>query len=58
VLLQIHGYVVLRFTNVQVFDDVENVLALLQQLLADRRCWSGPGKPSSVSADVEADPNP
>ncbi|WP_179277515.1 endonuclease domain-containing protein [Actinoplanes regularis] len=37
VMLQIHGYVVLRFTNVQVFDDVENVLALLQQLLADRR---------------------
>lgn len=37
VMLQLHGYVVLRFTNVQVFDDVENVLALLQQFLADRR---------------------
>lgn len=37
VMLQIHGYVVLRFTNVQVFEDVENVLALLQQFLASRR---------------------
>lgn len=37
VMLQIHGYVVLRFTNNQVLDDVENVLALLQQFLAGRR---------------------
>ncbi len=37
VLLQLHGYAVLRFTNTQVLDDIENVLALLQQFLANRR---------------------
>lgn len=37
VLLQLNGYAVLRFTNTQVLDDVESVLALLQQFLASRR---------------------
>lgn len=37
VMLQLHGYAVLRFTNTQVLDDTENVLALLQQFLASRR---------------------
>ncbi|MGC5032030.1 endonuclease domain-containing protein [Micromonospora sp. DT229] len=37
VLLQLDGYAVLRFTNAQVHDDIENVLALLQQFLATRR---------------------
>jgi very-short-patch-repair endonuclease len=37
VLLQLNGYAVLRFTNTQVLDDIENVLALLQQFLANRR---------------------
>ncbi|MEU8263088.1 DUF559 domain-containing protein [Micromonospora sp. NPDC048999] len=37
VMLQLNGYAVLRFTNTQVLDDIENVLALLQQFLANRR---------------------
>ncbi|MEV7227246.1 DUF559 domain-containing protein [Polymorphospora sp. NPDC051019] len=37
VMLQLNGYAVLRFTNAQVFDDIENVLVLLQQFLAGRR---------------------
>ncbi|QOC94203.1 endonuclease domain-containing protein [Micromonospora craniellae] len=37
VMLQLNGYAVLRFTNTQVADDIENVLALLQQFLANRR---------------------
>jgi very-short-patch-repair endonuclease len=37
VMLQLNGYAVLRFTNTQVLDDIENVLALLQQFLASRR---------------------
>lgn len=41
VMLQLNGYAVLRFTNTQVLDDIENVLALLHQFLANRR---RPGK--------------
>ena len=37
VMLQLDGYAVLRFTNTQVLNDIENVLALLQQFLANRR---------------------
>jgi very-short-patch-repair endonuclease len=37
VVLQLSGYAVLRFTNTQVLDDIENLLALLQQFLATRR---------------------
>ncbi|MDG4765639.1 DUF559 domain-containing protein [Solwaraspora sp. WMMD406] len=37
VMLQINGYAVLRFTNTQVLDDIDNVLVLLQQFLATRR---------------------
>jgi very-short-patch-repair endonuclease len=37
VMLQLSGYAVLRFTNTQVLDDIESVLALLQQFLATRR---------------------
>lgn len=37
VMLQLSGYAVLRFTNAQVLDDIESVLALLQQFLASRR---------------------
>jgi very-short-patch-repair endonuclease len=37
VMLQLSGYAVLRFTNTRVLDDIENVLALLQQFLATRR---------------------
>ena len=37
VMLQLSGYAVLRFTNRQVAEDIENVLALLQQFLANRR---------------------
>lgn len=37
VMLQLSGYAILRFTNTQVLDDIENVLALLQQFLATRR---------------------
>lgn len=36
VMLQLNGYAVLRFTNTQVLD-VESVLTLLQQFLANRR---------------------
>lgn len=43
VLLQLDGCAVLRFTNTQVLDDVESVLALLQQFLASRR-RAGRGK--------------
>ncbi|MEV6815706.1 DUF559 domain-containing protein [Micromonospora sp. NPDC051296] len=35
VMLQLNGYAVLRFTNTQVLDDIENVLALLFILLAE-----------------------
>ncbi|MFY1699600.1 endonuclease domain-containing protein [Solwaraspora sp. WMMA2101] len=37
VMLQLNGYAVLRFTNTQVLDDIDNVLVLLQQFLATRR---------------------
>ncbi|QSB16747.1 DUF559 domain-containing protein [Natronosporangium hydrolyticum] len=37
VMLQLNGYAVLRFTNSQVLDDIESVLAILQQFLATRR---------------------
>jgi very-short-patch-repair endonuclease len=37
VMLQLNGYAVLRFTNAQVRDELENVLALLQQFLTTRR---------------------
>ncbi|MFY1637857.1 endonuclease domain-containing protein [Solwaraspora sp. WMMB335] len=37
VMLQLNGYAVLRFTNTQVLDDIDNVLVLLQQFLASRR---------------------
>ncbi|WP_433532645.1 endonuclease domain-containing protein [Micromonospora sp. CA-263727] len=37
VMLQLNGFAVLRFTNTQVIHDIENVLALLQQFLANRR---------------------
>jgi very-short-patch-repair endonuclease len=37
VMLQLSGYAVLRFTNTQVLNDIESVLALLQQFLATRR---------------------
>lgn len=37
VMLQLNGYAVLRFTNSQVRNDIENVLALLHQFLANRR---------------------
>lgn len=37
VMLQLSGYAVLRFTNTRVLDDIESVLALLQQFLASRR---------------------
>lgn len=37
VMLQLSGYAVLRFINSQVLDDIESVLALLQQFLANRR---------------------
>ncbi len=37
VMLQLNGYAVLRFTNAQVRDELENVLTLLQQFLTTRR---------------------
>ncbi|WFE27967.1 DUF559 domain-containing protein [Solwaraspora sp. WMMD791] len=37
VMLQLNGYAVLRFTNTQVLDDIDNVLVLLQQFLTNRR---------------------
>ena len=37
VMLQLSGYAVLRFTNTKVLDDIESVLALIQQFLATRR---------------------
>ncbi|MFY1650726.1 endonuclease domain-containing protein [Solwaraspora sp. WMMB762] len=37
VMLQLNGYAVLRFTNAQVLDDIDNVLVLLQQFLTNRR---------------------
>jgi very-short-patch-repair endonuclease len=37
VMLQLSGYAVLRFINTQVLNDIESVLALLQQFLATRR---------------------